>query len=229
MKKLLSILLILAMTALLPISASAAAAPGLSDAVYDSLDNEGLSYEEYASEVSWALQEKMYEEYKGGDKLPFWCWYDVNYDGLEELIVDNNHGKKGVETVSCKMLKGYGSKNIISKGDFSVYYWDHTNYKAVSLRVSSSNMFISVNPDGYIVASNAKGNTETFTIYDFNIWSDNLQVKTYTITYSGNKFKSITVKNSDGKYETVEEDWLTFLDLRNVLQRSTPLVFYQTS
>lgn len=223
MKRLISFLLVLAIAAVFPATASAADDPAAHAPIYAAWDDY-----DWLEDVFVKLQEKMYEEYKGGDALPFWCWYDINKDGVYEIIVDNNNGKYGVEIVNSKMLKGTGSKDIVTKGDFSLYYWDFKAQKAASARINSNNMFISVTPEGTLVASSVNGSTETFSVYAYYSYGK-FQAKTYTITYSGNKIKTIKVKDYDGKNETFGDDWTVRLELSGIVNRSTPLTFYQSS
>lgn len=227
MKKLLSLILVLALAAAFPVLAYASAGTGADNLAYNDWDDE--SWDDYDEEINYALIDKVYSDWKG-DGLPFWCWYDIDQDGIEEVIVDNSNGKKGVETVNCKMLKGMGAKSIITKGSFTVYYWDYETQRAETLKISSDNMFLSVS-SRYLVASSANGNTETYTLYGFYPQSVEMLSETYTLTYSGNSLTKITVKDSFGRVQVVDEDdeWLTSLKIIDILDHSVPLVFYQTS
>lgn len=235
MKRLFALILVLAMAAMFPISASAAGPDARSSVYYEWVDDwddtysEWDDYDEWLSEVQWALEEKMAKEYKGKLELPYWCWYDIDGDGLDELIVDNNDGKYGVEPYTCKVYNNMGTKPIITKGDFSVYYWDYETNKAASLKVNSNNMFLSVHPSGYLIASTVNGNTETYNIYGYHQIGTKMVAKTFTLTYKGSEFQTIKIKNPDGKYEKIDEDWFSCLELFDILNKSTPLNFYQTS
>ena len=83
------------------------------------------SWLEYRMEIENALLDKLLSDRDGNDALPFWSWVDLDGDGLSEIILDNSDGKRGVETVDCRLLKKWGSKNIVTKGDFTVYYWKY--------------------------------------------------------------------------------------------------------
>ncbi len=243
MKRLFALILVLAMAAMFPISASAAGPDARSSVYYewvddwddDYWDEDDASgyyddyYDDWLMEVRWALEEKMAKEYKGKLELPYWCWYDIDGDGLSELIVDNNDGKYGVESFTCKIYNNMGTKPIITKGDFTVYYWDYDADKAASLKVNSNNMFLSIHPNGYLVASTLNGNTETYNIYGFHHIGTKMVAKTFTLTYKGSEFQTIKIKNPDGKYEKIDEDWFSCLELFDILNKSTPLNFYQTS
>ena len=226
LKKLISLLLFLAVAAAFPAAAYASGDDGLALLSYDSWDE----YNDNENDINAALIDKVYSEWKG-DGLPFWCWYDIDHDGVYEVIVDSGNGKRGVETVNSKMLNNMGSKLIITKGDFSVYYWDYEAQKVASLKISSNNMFLSVSPEGYIVASSASGNSDSYSLYGYYPQSTRLLSETYTLSYSGRNLNRITIKDSFGKPQTVdeEEEWSAFLKLNDILSHSAPLVFYQTS
>ncbi len=229
MKKALALLLVLALTFALPAPAYAAGSGGPVSLSWDEdYWDEDDDWDDYSAELESAIGEKMYSEWQG-DSLPFWCWYDIDGDGIQELIVDNSNGTKGVETATCKLLNGYGSKLIITKGSFTVYYWDYATQDAESLRINSDNMFLSAHPDGYLVASTSKGNTETYILYGFFPQSTEMLSETYTLKYSGRELASITFRDSFGETSTSEDDWMTFLQTIDILKASTPLVFYQTS
>ena len=227
MKKMISMILVLVLIAAFPISAYASAGTVVENLSYNDRDDE--SWDDYNEEIYYALIDKVYSDWKG-DGLPFWCWYDIDQDGIEEVIVDNGNGKKGVETVNSKMLKGIGAKSIITKGNFTVYYWDYGTQQAASLKISSNNMYLSVY-SRFIVASSASGNTESYTIYGYYPQSVEMLSETYTLTYSGNNLTKITMKDSFGHVQVVdeEEEWFTTLKIIDILDHSIPLVFYQTS
>lgn len=223
MKRMLILLLILAMIFALPVPAYAADGGKLTSLSWDEHGGD-----DWSREVEMAISNKMYSQWRR-DSLPFWCWHDIDGDGTRELIVDDNNGEKGVETTACKMLNGYGSKLIVTKGSFTVYYWSYATQSVASLRINSDNMFLSAHPDGYLVASTASGNTETYSRYGFFPQSVELLSESYILKYSGRELAGVTIRDSFGKTSTPEDSWMAFLKTLDILSVSTPLVFYQTS
>ena len=236
MKRLIS--LIITLTLITVISSSAYASDsGMGYAVNDLLESNYYNYnsenDDYYNSVSSALIDKIFSDRYINDSLPFWAWIDLDGDGLSEIIVDNNDGKKGVETVKCKMLENIGGKIIETKGDFTVYYWNLETLKADSLIIDSSNMFLSLASNGrYLIASTAGSNWEKYTLYGYFPHSIKMLSETYTLTYSGRELVKITVKDSFGNTRIISENddtWFDFMTLDDVLCNLFPLVFSQTS
>lgn len=225
MKRLFALILVMAMAAMFPISASAAGPDARSSVYYEWVDDWDDDWDDdWAESIYEALEEKVWAEFKGKYDLPLWCWYDIDRDGLSEIIVDNTEGKYGVDVSSSKNFVGVPK---IAKGDFTIYYWDYGKGKAASLKVNSNNMYISVHPEGYIVTSTLKGNTETYNIYGYHHIGTKLVAKTFTLSGTGDNFQ-IKVKNPDGSYESDNEDW-AYLEILNILNKCTPLTFHFTS
>lgn len=182
------------------------------------------AYEEFLKWVGWTIQ-----DIKSKQSEPIYvCWYDLNSDGIPELIIDKDNGKNGIDVGNCKHLNKDGERHYITKGNCTFYYWDFERNAMSYLDIKSNNMFVSVWPSaGCIVYSeNFYDINESFYYIDM-YHKKNPNTFIFQLTYSGgDKVKKATLID-DGTTEQDPEGVL--MSISEMFTSSLPLVFSEYS
>ena len=216
MKKLISVLMILSMMLCL-VPAAYAESPVRMDYT-DDYDVDDEFYSDYMNNL-YLLLESMRRKQK--DPVYF-CFYDVNSDGLYELFIDKDNGKKAVEiTDNCMAAKRSGDRFFLSKGNCDMYYWDFQRDSLTYFPIVNGYMFLSVWPEARCaVGCGFSGSYyESYGFYDPDARSNEY----LSVSYIKSKTGEATYIGGNGTFEgDIEGAEMSILEM---LACSHPLVF----
>lgn len=192
LKKLLTLSLILAL-ALCLLPASAAAATPSKEDIWDAFYRETDSL-----------------DIRADNGLPYVSFVDIDGDGVEEWIYDENWGDRAVEFVHDRHLEQIGSHINLVYGDVTVVFWNRSKGRAEHIRMENDRMYVAFNAQHHVLIT-CSSDGDAYTYHVLRITDKGAKLTNYTERYSPQGMVSCSVDGKAVEYYEIAYELESYL------------------